>query len=299
MRRRTFLASAGIAGIAALAGCSNGDEPGSTATPTDAGTPATASGRTGTPTTASTGTGTPNFELRGAEIPEARPLNVPTAIAIAVRNTGNGAGTFTTALERRVGDGEWETAANIEMPLEAGETGEWHSPRFAPRYLGTLHFRLAAFDETWSMEIAPKRLDFGLYYASPTGLYLNVLGGSFESEYPTPSNETDTTTNATLTPTTAPDGETWAIMRLDVRNRLEEPQGTPNPEEFVLTVDGERRSQQQEVTDEPYESGELAGRTVRRGDLVYSVPAGTRARDITITWESSLPGGDVKAIWTK
>ncbi|AXG07871.1 hypothetical protein DU500_16345 [Haloplanus rubicundus] len=284
MRRRAFLASAGIA---ALAGCSSGNDDGD------------GSDGTATPTATSTGTGTPNFELRGAEIPEARALNVPTAIAVAVQNTGTGAGTFTSTLERRVDDGEWETAANIEMPLEAGETGEWHSPRFAPRYLATLHFRLAAFDETWSMEIAPKRLDFGLYYAAPTGLYLNVLGGSFESEYPAPSNETDTTANETLTPTAAPDGETWAIMRVDVRNRLEEPQTTPAADEFVLTVDGEPRPQHQEVTDDPYEGGELAGRTVTRGDLVYSVPAGTQARDITITWESSLPDGDVKAIWTK
>jgi hypothetical protein len=287
MRRRAFLASAGIA---ALAGCSNGDDGGAGTT---------------TPTTR-TGTGTPSFELRGAEIPETRSLNVPTAIAIAVQNTGSGPGTFTTTLERRIGDGEWETATTIEMPLDAGEVGEWHSPRFSPRYLTTLHFRLGAFDETWSMEVAPRRLDFGNYYATPTGLYINVLGGSFESEYPTPgnetdtaANETDTATNGTVTPTTAPDGEAWAVIRLDVRNRLQEPQNTPAADEFVLTVDDESRPQHQEVTDDPYEGGELDGRTVTRGDLVYAVPAGTQARDITVTWSSSLPGGDVKSIWTK
>jgi hypothetical protein len=88
-------------------------------------------------------------------------------------------------------------------------------------------------------------------------------------------------------------------MRIGVRNRLEEPGSTPDPSEFVLEVDGERRPQHQEVSGDPYDGGELAGRTVERGDLVYAVPEGTRARDITLWWESSLPGGDVEVIWTK
>jgi hypothetical protein len=229
-------------------------------------------------------------------------LNNPTIFVIGVRNTGSGEGTFSSPLEQRVNDGEWQEAGTIEMTLSAGETGEWRSPRFVPQYLGTLHFRLPEFDETWSIEIAPKRLDFGNFYATPTGLYINVLGGSFEPEFPTPSNETETETEAETTtpePTTAPDGETWAIMRLEVRNRLEEPQTIPAASTFVMEVDGERRSQHQEVSDDPYEGKELEGRTITRGDLVYAVPAGTQARDITLTWEASLPDGDVKSIWTK
>jgi hypothetical protein len=285
MRRRAFLASAGIA---ALAGCSNGD--GST---------------TPTPTTG-TGTGSPNFELIGVEAPDTRTLNNPTIFVIGVRNTGSGEGTFSSPLEQRVNDGEWQEVGTIEMTLSAGETGEWRSPRFVPRYLGTLHFRLPEFDETWSIEIAPKRLDFGNFYATPTGLYINVLGGSFESTYPTATNETATNESDggtvegnTTEGTSAPEGQTWAVMRVDVRNRLEEPIETPDASSFVLEVDGERMSQHQDVSDSPYEGGELAGRTVDRGELVYAVPAGTQARDITLTWEASLPDGDVKSIWTK
>jgi hypothetical protein len=284
MRRRAFLASAGIA---ALAGCSNGD--GSTPTPTS----------TSTNTTTPTGTGSPNFELRGAEFPEATALNVPTAFAIGVQNTGSGAGTFSSDLETKQGDGEWTTVTTIEMELAAGETGEWHSPRFVPRYLGTYDYRLAAFDETWSIEITPKLLDFGNYYATPDGFYVNVLGGSFEREYPTPTNETATNGTATPTPTTAPEGQTWAIIRLDVRNRLEEPQTTPEASEFVLEVGGEQRSLHQEISDDPYERTELSGRTVTRGDLVYAVPEGTQAMDITVRWTHSYPDGDVEAVWTK
>jgi hypothetical protein len=293
MRRRAFLASAGLA---ALAGCSNGDGSagdGSTATPTS-------------PTSTGTASGEPEFELRGAKFPDARALNNPTTFAIGVRNAGTASGTFTSALETKVGDGEWTTAGEIEMPLEPGETGEWHSPRFVPQYLTTLHYRLAAFDETWSIEVVPKRLDFSNFYAVPNELYITVLGGSFEAEYPTATNETATdgtngtaTDGPTPTPTTPADGGIWAVMRVDVRNRRQESQVAPPASSFVLEADGERRPQHQEVTDAPYEGGELAGRTVRRGDLVYAVPAGTRARDLRMTWEQSFPEGDVKAIWTK
>jgi hypothetical protein len=285
MRRRTFLASAGIA---ALAGCSNGDS-------------------SATPTATEPGTGSPNFELLGVEAPKTRALNNPTIFAIGVRNTGSGEGTFSSPLERRVNGGEWKEVGTVEMTLSAGETGEWRSPRFVPQYLGTLHFRLPEFDETWSIEIEPKRLDFGNYYATPTDLYINVLGGSFESAYPTATNET-TTNESNGTPTvegnttdttSAPEGQTWAVMRLDVRNRLEEPIETPDASSFVLEVGGERMSQHQDVSDDPYEGGELAGRTVKRGDLVYAVPAGTQARDLSLWWEASLPKGDLKAIWTK
>jgi hypothetical protein len=285
MRRRTFLASAGIA---ALAGCSNGD-----------------GSATSTPTTEA-GTGSPNFELVGVEAPDSRALNNPTGFAIGIRNTGSGEGTFTSPLEQRVSDGEWRETGTIEMTLSAGETGEWRSPKFVPQYLGTLHFRLPEFDEAWSIEITPKRLDFGTHYATPTGLYINILGGSFESTYPTATNGTadNGSTDGTITENTtegtpAPDGQIWAIMRVDVRNRLEEPIATPGASSFVLEVDGERMSQQQDVSDDPYEGGELAGRTVKRGDLVYAVPAGTQARDLTLSWGASLSDGDVKAIWTK
>lgn len=275
MRRRALL---GSIGLAALAGCSTGNE---------------STTSTGTPT----GTGDPEFELIGVEHPSSRALNVPTQFVIGVRNVGSGKGTFTTPLELKVGDGDWKKAGTVEMTLSAGETGEWRSPRFTPRYLNTLSYRLPEFDKTWSIEITPKRLDFNNYYAPPNGLYLNVLGGSFESEYPTADNST--ATNTTSTPTSPDGSQIWAVIRLEVRNRLQEAQSAPDPPSFALIVDGEGRPQHQEVSDDPYEGGELAARTVTRGDLVYAVPEGTQAKDIEVAWSASLPNGDVKAIWTK
>jgi hypothetical protein len=284
MRRRAFLASAGIA---ALAGCSGDGS--TTATPT----------RTATGTGTFTDSGNAEFEFVGAEAAESVSINVSTTFGLGVRNVGSGPGTFTATLETRLNDGEWRQNGEIEIPLSAGETGEWHSPQFSLQYLGTYQFRLSAFDETWSIEATPRRLDFDNRYAAPTGLFVNVLGGSFETTYPTTDDGAATAESTPAPRTPAPDeGDVWAVMRIDVRNRLEEPQSTPDPSEFVLEVDGERRPQHQAVSDDPYDGGELGGRTVERGDLVYAVPEGTSASDISLRWESSLPGGDVEVIWT-
>lgn len=250
------------------------------------------------PTTTS-GSGSAEFEFVGVEAPDSVQLNVPESFALGVRNVGSAEGKFTSPLRAKLGDKEWNTTGEVSMTIPAGKTGEWRSPRFVPRYLGTIRFHLVAFDEQWSVEVMPKELDFGVGYNVPTGLRVNALGGTFETEYPTPSNETDTTTNGTLTSTTAPDGETWLIMRLDVRNRLQEPLTTPEASDFILEVNGERRSQHQNVSDDAYESTSLDGRTVQRGDLVYAVPADTQVQDLTFWWESALPEGNVKVIWTK
>jgi hypothetical protein len=272
MQRRAFL---GTLGATVVGGCAGND--GSDADPT-----ATATSTDG-------GRGSAEFEFVGVQAPDSVQLNVPESFTVTVRNVGSADGTFTSPIRIKVGEAEWRTAGEISVSVPAGETREWQSARFVPRYLGPIRFRLVAFDEQWSTQVTPRTLDFGTSYDAPTGLRLNVLGGSFETELPATTNGTSTA---------APDGETWAVMRLDVRNRLQEPRPTPEASAFVLEVDGERRPQHQDASDDPYESGSLDGRTVRRGDLVYAVPAGTRAGGLTCWWEASLANGDVKAIWT-
>lgn len=275
MQRRAFL---GAVGISVLAGCSDGNNSSTEPSPT-------------TTATSQSGTGSPNFEFLDVQIPESVELNDPTSFTIYVENTGSGEGTFTSKLETKTGDTEWSSTGEIDMTLSAGERGAWKSPSFTLQYLNPVHFRLAAFDQAWTVEASPKTLTFGSHYDVPTGLRLNALGGSFESEYPTESNETATTPPE--------DNQTWLVVRLDVRNRLQESIPAPSASEFVLEINGESQPQYQEISDDPYEGGSLSGRTVRRGDLVYAVPEETKAVDLTLLWEQSLPVGDVKAIWSK
>lgn len=267
MDRRTFL---GAAGMAVAAGCSNGG-----------------SDATGTPTSTPTGTGSAEFEFEGVRTPDTVELNEPFGFAIRVRNVGSGRGTFTSGLSTRTGDGEWRRVeGEVSMPLEAGEAGVWESPDLRVRYLTTVGYRLDAVDEAWSIETVPKTVSFGERYATPDGFLITVLGGSFESTYPTDSG------------TTAPDGEVWAVMRVDVRNRLEESHPAPDASTFALEAGGTGRELRQSVTDDPYEGGSLGGRTVQRGDLVFAVPEGTTAEDVSMTWEGSTERGDLRAVWS-
>jgi hypothetical protein len=270
MDRRTFL---GAAGMAVVAGCSNGGSSGS--------------GATGTPTSTPTGTGSAEFEFEGVQAPDAVELNDPLAFAIRVRNVGSGRGTFTSGLSTKVDDGEWRALeGEISMTLGPGESGVWESPELTARYLGTVAFRLDGVDETWRIEVGPKRLSFAEEFATPGGLLLSVLGGNFESTAPDEDG------------TPAPDGQVWAVMRVDVRNSRQEAQPTPPPSTFTLAVDGDLRDMDQSVTDDPYEDGSLAGRGGRRGDLVYAVPEGTTAEDVSVTWERSTERGELRAVWS-
>ena len=257
--------------MAAIAGCSNGGSSGS------------GSAETETPTA----TGTAEFEFEGVNAPDTVELNEPISFAIRVRNVGSGRGTFTSGLSTKVGDGEWRSLeGEISMPLDAGEAGVWESPEVTPRYLATVSYRLDAVDEAWSISVGPRRLPFDERYATPSGLFVSVVGGRFESTYPTDGG------------TTAPDGSVWAVVRVDVRNRLQEAQPAPDASTFTVESGGEVRELAQSVTDNPYEGGELATRTVRRGDLVVAVPEGTTPGNLTVTWEQSTENGDVRAIWS-
>jgi hypothetical protein len=272
MDRRTLL---GAAGMAVVAGCSNGDSSGSGAT----GTPM--------PTRTKTGTGSADFEFEGVQAPDSVALNDTLAFAIRVRNVGSGRGTFTSGLSTKVNDGEWRAVeGEVSMTLDPGEPGVWESPELTPRYLGTLAFRLDAVEETWRIEVAPKRLSFGERYTTPAGLLLSVLGGSFESTAPDGNG------------TPAPDGMVWAVMRVDVRNSRQEAQSTPAPPTFALAVDGVSREMDLSATDDPYEDSSLAGRGGRRGDLVYAVPEETTAEDVSVTWERSSERGELRAVWS-
>ncbi|WP_338738234.1 hypothetical protein [Haloplanus salilacus] len=273
MDRRTFL---GAAGMAVVAGCSNGGSSRSEAT----GTP------TPTPTPTPTGTGSADFAFEGVDAPDEVELNDPFSFAIRVRNAGSGRGTFTSVLSTKVDDGEWRAlGGKVSMTLDGGESGVWESPDLTLRYLSTVSFRLDAIDETWRTDVVPKRLPFGESYTTPSGLLLSILGGSFESTYPDEDG------------TPAPDGQVWAVMRVDVRNSRQEVQPTPEASTFTLDVDGDEREMDQSVTDDPYEDGSLAGRGGRRGDLVYAVPEGTAADDVSVTWGQSTDRGELRAIW--
>lgn len=269
MRRRPFLSTAALA---PLAGCSIGSN---------------ANGQTAN--------GTGGFELAGIESPNHVPSTAQVRFTIRVRNVSSGRQTFSSPIELQTPEGDWRSVDTVSLSLDPGETGEVQTTQIVMPYLGTRKYRLPAFDETWAVEIHPLQLSFGETYLVPNGLIVSVIGGKLESAYPPASSSA----NQTATPTTPPDGDVWLIMRVDIRNRLQDQSlQAPKPTQFSLTTEGTKRQLHQDVAVAPYEGGSLASRTVRRGSLVYAVPSGTKSADITMSWEASLPEGDVQAIWS-
>jgi len=271
MRRRPFLSTAALA---ALAGCSTGSD---------------ADGQTAD--------GSGRFELIDIEAPNQVPSTAKVRFTISVRNVGSERQTFSTPIELQTDGGDWRTVDTVSLSLDAGETGDVQTAQLPMPYLGTRKYRLPAFDETWAVEISPLQLSFGESYLVPNGLIVSVIGGKFEPEYPSASSSANQT--ATPTPMTPTGENMWLIMRVDVRNRLQdESLQAPQPAQFSLTTKGTQRQLDQDVAVDPYEGGSLASRTVRRGSLVYAVPSGTESADITMSWEASRPEGDVRAIWS-
>lgn len=276
MQRRPFLSTAALA---AIAGCSTNPN-----------------------SDGQTESGTERFELVGIEAPDRAPSTAQVRFGIHIRNVGAERRTFSSPIKQKVDDDEWKTVDTVSLALDAGQAQKVQTSQFFLPYLGTQEFQLTAFDETWTVEVHPLHVSFGQAYVIPNGLLISVLGGSFESTYPTTdstANQTASNQTATPTPTTPADGDVWLIMRVDVRNRLQE--GTvqaPEPSQFTLKIAEEPQQQNQGIAVDPYQGGALTSRSVKRGSLVYAVPADTQASEIAMAWSASFSKGDMKAIWS-
>jgi hypothetical protein len=271
MRRRPFLSTAALA---TLAGCSTGSD---------------ADGQTAE--------GAGGFELIDIEAPNRVPSTAKVRFTIRVRNASSERQTFSSPIELQTPAGEWRTVDTVSLSLDAGETGDVQTAQLAMPYLGTRKYRLPALDETWAVEVRPLQLSFGESYLVPNGLIVSVIGGKFEPEYPIANSSANQT--STPTPTTPSDGNLWLIMRVDVRNRLQdETLQAPEPSQFSLGTKGIQRQLRQEVAVDPYEGGPLDSRDVRQGSLVYAVPPDIQATDVTMAWAASLSEGNVKAVWS-
>ncbi|MFB6122343.1 MAG: hypothetical protein ABEJ78_02650 [Haloferacaceae archaeon] len=295
MRRRSLLATLGV-GLASVAGCSNTPSDGSTATPDDGPT------ATGTAPRGSAD----SFEFVGVDAPERVQLNATYRFHVTVRNTGDRRLTFTSPISVRSGDGQWQPISQpLEVEVPPGETATWDSPRAKQLFLGTYEFRLDALGARWTLEAVPRTLAFGARHRTPTNLSVNALGGKFESQFPptdADSSESTATGTATSTPTptpvAAPDGETWLVVPVRVRNYRRSAQQIPAADTFSLHVDDETYAPQSvESATSRYHSVSLGGRTIYQQPLVFAVPEGTTAAEVAVEWTQSYAQGDVTVRW--
>jgi hypothetical protein len=280
-RRLLTLAVAGV-----LSGCTSDTSPDPTSAPA---TPSDDGQRTPPPVADDVAEA---FEVVSIDAPSQTELNNGWAFSVTVRNTTDRPLTFASPLSFRARGGEWEQFdGQIQIPTTAGGTATWESPTSAFGYLGRYDYRLDAVDRTWSVEVMRKSVDFGVYYATPAGLTLNITDVSIRAEPPgvNDSSSTDTTT---------PNDGAWLLATLLVRNRGDENRRTPRARGFSLTVDGGAR-QRPTLSRGSYEATDLAPGSQVRGTLVYPVPNGTQDTDVTLWWEQEYDTGRVAASWDR
>lgn len=300
MRRRRYLAALGGGASGLLAGCSaiGGDSP-STGTATESTAPSTG-----------TGSGTPSvpvaeaFELTQLDVTKQTRLNEPWAFGFSVRNRTDTKRVFRTTISARVDGGEWRKfRGEASFEVAPGKIKTWQSPRLRFRFLRTVTYRLDALDETWTVEVLPLELDYGLSYTSPVGLQTTVGQVTFRDEKPTGSGSgADGTENgtATATPTAPPptaadgSGTKWAVVPVTVENPTERARPAPFPQEFTFLADGEAAEDHDLDTPSLYHRDRsLEPSEPLSGNLYYEIPAGTDANDIEVVLRRSYSDGGV------
>jgi len=220
-------------------------------------------------------------------------LNNGWGFSVTVQNTTDSPLTFASPLSFRARGGEWEQfGGQIRIPTAAGGTATWKSPTSAFAYLGRYDYRLDAVDRTWSVETTPKTVDFGVYYATPSRLTLNVTDVVVRSAPPTPTEKMPTNG------TTTPDSGAWLVATLEVRNRGGDEKRTPRASGFSLAVDGAGR-RSPDLSRSSYEATELEAGSQVSGTLTYPVPDGTGDVDVTVCWEQQYDDGRVAASWDR
>jgi hypothetical protein len=301
MRRRSLLATFG-AGLASLAGCSESPSDGSTPATTPAGTsPADGGGVTADA-----------FEVVSVETPDRVEIGAPYRFHVTVRNTSDRRGTLASPLSVRPEGGAWQPLdQRVEVEVPPGETATWDASKVHLGYLGTYEFRIDALDERWSVAVTPGVLSFGTLYRTPANLGINVVGGTFESQFPTgndgssegtttatPTPTATTTAPPTATPVSAPDGKTWLLVYVRMRNFSQSEQRIPAADTFSLRV-GDQTYAPQSVgpAGERYHQRALAGRTILQDPLVFAVPDDTSAGDVAVHWAEEYAQGRVELSW--
>ena len=233
------------------------------------------------------------FDVVEVNAPSQTELNDSWGFSVTVRNTTTRPLTFASPLSFRVRGGEWDQfEGEIQIPTTAGGTATWESPTSAFAYLGRYDYRLDAVDRTWSVETTRKSVDFGVYYATPARLTLNVTDVAIRADPPTANGSS--LTNGTTTPNAG----AWLVATLVIRNRGDENRRTPRARGFSLTTDGGSR-QKPALSRGSYEATDLAPGSQARGTLAYPVPDGTQDTDVTLWWEHEYDAGRVAASWDR
>lgn len=290
MHRRTFLAAAAIGTIA---GCTSGE----TTQPTDEPTPTDTPTATSTPTATPTATPEPaEFELVGFGLPEQVEIGEEFVMEITVRNVGGRSDTFQAPIYVKTPDSDWEEGEPWSFgTIDPGEevTAESNDPISIP-YMTELEFALGDFDETASLQVVSKTLNFQGSYTSPDNIKIVVLGVGFLDSYDYSIGDYNYTE-------TASDGMKFAEVNVSATNKSGSPEWIPLKNDFAVLVGNQQFDYVIDRRDDSniYEGGEVQAGVTRSGRILYEVPEDVEREDLQVAWSESYYEGDVAVYWSE
>lgn len=293
MRRRRFLATVGV--TASIAGCSGGDSDGNEAG--GGSTPTATATLTSTSTETATRTATPepaSFELVSVNSPDTIEIESDYQIEFTIENTGEQHGVFTSPLSYRTPRGNWQTSnERLRLEVPAGQEATWTGQAVTFDYMQEIEFRLDTLRATWSLQVVSKTLSFGRPYVNPDGIELAVTNLSFADFYEYSIDQYDYVEEP-------PDGSQWLFVTVHAENVSGSPEYAPLSQDFVALVgDQQFDSTMYRRDTQAYDGGEIQAGVVRRGDVLFAVPAGASASNIEVVWSESYYDGDVAAYWSE
>ena len=289
MKRRTYLATTtGL--LATVAGCtSSGSNPGSQGT-TDqtTQTPTT----TATPTTDTTTEAPPaEFALQTVNAPETTEIGEQAQYSFTVKNTGGQAGTFSTTVQTRVGNSDWEESEPWTETIEPGVTTRLTSQEFSMDYLASVDVVITAFDEQFSMRFVGAREGWGSPYTVLDKYELEASELRFEDSYTWTSGDYEYEE-------TPSDGNQWAWLEFSAENVSNSTVFLPLKGDIALISGNSQYSYSiSSKSSGAYEGGEVQPDIVREGEILYEVPEELSKSDFSVAYTEETYDGDISVYW--
>ncbi|WP_436924207.1 hypothetical protein [Halosimplex amylolyticum] len=293
MNRRAFLATA----AAVTAGCGQTDSS-ATDTPSSETDPAsgTQSGDDPTPTDTPTATETAapaSVAVTDVSVPSTIEIGTAGTLSVTLENSGGQSGSFTSAVEAKVGTSEWAaTEASVEATVPAGETVTETVDLPPSDYVEPSSYRLADADPVARTRFVARELPLGERYLLPNGVALSFHDVEFGETYTYEGEDGE----KTIEPT---DGDKWAVGTVRAENTTDEPARAPLVSDIGF-FRGEEEYSFQHISDnrDRYRGGELDAGAVDEGDLPANVPVDSERADLRVEYSERLDEGQITIYWT-
>ncbi|MFC7141893.1 hypothetical protein ACFQMA_18910 [Halosimplex aquaticum] len=294
MNRRAFLATA----AAVTAGCGqterttdspSGDDGPATETRSSGGGPATDS-----PTRTETATVAPaSVGVTDVSVPSTIEIGTAGTLSVTLENAGGQSGSFSSAVEAKVGTGEWTaTDATVEATVAAGESVTETVDLPPNHYVEPASYRLADADPVARTRFVAREIPLGETHLLPNGVALSVHDVGFGETYTYESSGGEKTAEPT-------DGDKWAVGTVRAENTADEPARAPLVSDIGF-FRGEEEYSFQHLSDnrDRYRGGELEPGSVSEGDLPANVPVAAERAALRVEYSESFEEGQITVNWT-